>query len=150
MPGTVVGRKFTVGNRSCLCSRGASLPEERHSQMQIAVPPGQELHTHNRRMSKALWMMTSRKGKLHIHAAFYLGFEDQVRFQLSQNRQAVVGQLNKGNWVSKGPEGWICMLGACEYHVQLEGSTYDLGGITEPELRLARQVEAVENGLVAH
>ena len=42
------------------------------------------------------------------------------------------------------------MLGACECHVQLEGSTYDLGGITEPELRLARQVEAVENDLVAH
>lgn len=42
------------------------------------------------------------------------------------------------------------MLGACECHVQLEGNIYDLGGITEPELRLARQIEAVENGLVAH
>lgn len=42
------------------------------------------------------------------------------------------------------------MLEACECHVQLEDSTYYLGGITEPELRLERQVEAVENGLVAY
>ena len=34
------------------------------------------------------------------------------------------------------------MLGVCECLVQLEGGTYGLGGITEPEMRLERQVGA--------
>lgn len=85
MPGTVGGQEsYSRKQVWSLLTRSKSTGGDRQTQMQIAVTPSQELHTHNRGMNKALWMMTSTKGTLHIHAAFYLGLKEGVGFQPSQ------------------------------------------------------------------
>lgn len=70
----MAGRRDTVGNRIwSLVTGSKSTGGDRHTQMQIPVAQGQELHTHNRVMNIALLMMNSNKGKFHTYAGILSG-----------------------------------------------------------------------------
>lgn len=68
----MAGRRDTVGNRIwSLVTGSKSTGGDKHTQMQIPVAQGQELHTHNRVMNIALLMMNSNKGTENPHSSLH-------------------------------------------------------------------------------